>query len=93
MGLYSFLINAFEVLCGWRVNGVCDLLLRRDILKLKRFISKDLDGWPRSDANYILTTDIANVVVPMMNACDTLLQQRGYGHYGGHVTGDFIFRH
>jgi len=26
-----------------------------------------------------------------MNACDTLLQQRGYGHYGGHVTGDFIF--
>jgi len=69
-------------------------LVRRNILKLKRFISKDLDGWPRSDANYILLTEIVLMVLFLtMNACDTLLQQRSYSHYAEHITGDFSFSH
>ncbi|MEI8060454.1 MAG: Fe-S oxidoreductase, partial [Ferruginibacter sp.] len=57
-GLYSFLINFFEVLAV-AVSVFCAVfLIRRNIIKLKRFASKDLNGWPRSDANYILFTEI-----------------------------------
>jgi hypothetical protein len=48
---YGFVINFFEWLAVG-VTAVCiGFLARRNILKLKRFISHDLDGWPRSDAN------------------------------------------
>ncbi len=91
-GLYAFLINFFEVLAVG-VFAVCAIfLIRRNIIKLKRFISKDLDGWPRSDANYILFTEIVLMSLFLtMNAIDTLLQQRGIGHYAENVTGNFVF--
>ncbi|HRI22025.1 MAG TPA: Fe-S oxidoreductase, partial [Panacibacter sp.] len=91
-GLYSFLINAFEFLAVG-VFSVCVIfLIRRNTIKLKRFISKDLNGWPRSDANYILITEIILMALFLtMNATDTLLQQRGYGHYAEHLTGNFAF--
>ena len=87
---YLFLINAFEWL-ALGVFTVCVLFLcRRNILKLRRFISHDLDGWPRSDANYILLTEIVLMALFLtMNAADTVLQSRGYGHYGAQITGDF----
>jgi len=90
--LYSWLINAFELL-AIGVFTVCVIFLcRRNILKLRRFISHDLDGWPRSDANYILLTEIILMTLFLtMNAADTLLQARGYGHYASHITGDFAF--
>ncbi|MHA4811796.1 4Fe-4S dicluster domain-containing protein [Flavitalea flava] len=90
--LYPVLINAFEGLAVG-VFTVCVLFLfRRNILKLKRFISHDLDGWPRSDANYILLTEILLMTLFLtMNTADTLLQSRGYGHYAVHPTGDFAF--
>ena len=91
-GLYSFLINFFEFLAVG-VFLVCIIFLyRRNIIKLKRFISKDLNGWPRSDANYILITEIVLMSLFLtMNACDTLLQTRGFGHYAQHETGNFFF--
>ena len=90
--LYIFLINAFEILAVG-VLAVCIIFLcRRNILKLKRFVSKDLDGWPRSDANYILIMEIILMSLFLtMNAADTLLQARGYGHYAAHSTGNFLF--
>ena len=57
-GFYSFLINFFEILAAGVLLVCVVFLARRNIIKLKRFISKDLDGWPRSDANYILITEI-----------------------------------
>jgi ferredoxin len=90
--LYGYLINGFEFLAAG-VFIVCVLFLcRRNILRLRRFISHDLDGWPRSDANYILLTEMLLMAFFLtMNAADTLLQARGYGHYAGHITGDFAF--
>jgi ferredoxin len=89
---YSFLINAFEVLAVLVLVGCVIFLARRNILKLKRFISKDLDGWPRSDANYILITEIVLMALFLtLNASDTLLQTRGAGHYTENLTGNFIF--
>lgn len=89
-GFYNFLINAFEWLAVGVIAVCVAFLVRRNILKLKRFISKDLDGWPRSDANYILITEIILMTLFLtLNASDTLLQSRGYGHYADHITGNF----
>lgn len=89
--LYIFLINAFEVLALLVLISCVIFLIRRNIIKLKRFISKDLDGWPRSDANYILITEIILMALFLtMNAGDTLLQSRGIGHYSVQPTGNFI---
>ena len=81
-GLYNVLIGSFEVLAFLVLSGCAIFLVRRNIIKLKRFISKDLDGWPRSDANYILITEIVLMLLFLtMNASDSLLQQMGHEHY------------
>lgn len=89
-GFYTFLINFFEILAVGVIT-VCILFLsRRNILKLKRFISKDLNGWPRSDANYILIAEIILMSLFLaMNATDRALQLQGSEHY--HNTGSFAF--
>jgi len=91
-GFYNFLINSFEILAVLVLLGCLIFLIRRNIIKLKRFISKDLDGWPRSDANYILITEIVLMVLFItLNASDTILQTRGLDHYSANPTGNFIF--
>ncbi|NCI46947.1 (Fe-S)-binding protein [Sediminibacterium soli] len=88
--LYTWLINAFEWLAVGVVIACAVFLVRRNILKLKRFINKDLNGWPRSDANYILLTEIALMSLFLtMNAADQALQSRGSEHYT--ATGGFYF--
>lgn len=90
-GIYSFLINAFEILALLVLAGCVIFLVRRNIIKLKRFISKDLEGWPRNDANYILITEIILMTLFLtLNASDTLLQTRGVEHYAAQPTGNFI---
>jgi heterodisulfide reductase subunit C len=89
---YSFLINSFEVLAVLVIIGCAIFLVRRNIIKLRRFTSKDLDGWPRSDANYILITEIVLMTLFLtLNASDTILQSRGVEHYSGYLTGNFVF--
>lgn len=91
-GFYTFLINAFETLAVLVIIACAIFLVRRNIIKLRRFISKDLDGWPRSDANYILATEIILMLLFLtLNASDTLLQARGMEHYAANPTGNFIF--
>ncbi|MFY7653078.1 MAG: 4Fe-4S dicluster domain-containing protein [Chitinophagaceae bacterium] len=89
--LYPLLINSFEVL-AFLVIVVCVIfLVRRNVIKLKRFISNDLNGWPRSDANYILMAEIVLMSLFLtMNAADTLLQANGHAYYAEHTTGNFL---
>ncbi|MBL7749101.1 MAG: (Fe-S)-binding protein, partial [Chitinophagaceae bacterium] len=88
---YTLLINSFEVLALLVLVACLIFLVRRNIIKLKRFVSKDLDGWPRSDANYILITEVVLMSLFLfLNASDTLLQVRGVEHYAAHPTGNFI---
>jgi heterodisulfide reductase subunit C len=88
-GFYSFVINFFELLAVGVIAVCVVFLARRNILKLKRFISKDLNGWPRSDANYILLTEIILMTLFLtMNAADRALQLQGAEHYA--ATGDFL---
>lgn len=87
--LYNWLINIFEFL-ALGVLVVCVIFLaRRNWLKLKRFVSKDLNGWPRTDANFILVTEIVLMsLFLIMNATDQILQDRGQAHYAN--TGGFL---
>lgn len=94
--LYAVLIGCFEVLAVLVLSGCLIFLIRRNIIKLKRFISKDLDGWPRSDANYILITEIILMALFLtMNTADQVLQSRGAAHYtptgNFWITGSFTF--
>ena len=87
--LYNWLINAFEFLAAGVILVCVIFLSRRNIIKLKRFISKDLNGWPRSDANYILFTEIILMSLFLtMNATDQVLQSNSNEHY--HKTGNFF---
>ncbi|HRO84112.1 MAG TPA: (Fe-S)-binding protein [Niabella sp.] len=90
-GFYDFLINSFEILAVLVIVVCVIFLVRRNIIRLKRFSGKDLNGWPRSDANIILIIEIALMSAFLkMNASDTLLQLRGVEHYTGHLTGNFV---
>src|SRR5207344_248831 len=90
-GAYRWLINAFEILALAVLLACVIFLCRRNIVKLRRFVSSDLDGWPRSDANYILITEIILMALFLtMNASDTLLQKRYYSHYAIQPTGNFL---
>lgn len=90
-GFYRFLINSFEVLALGVIVVCIAFLYRRNIIRLKRFAGRELNGWPRSDANYILIAEIILMTLFLiMNATDTLLQQRDYGNYGIHQTGNFV---
>lgn len=87
---YPFLINFFEILAVGVIIVCVVFLLRRNVIKLKRFISKDLNGWPRSDANYILITEIILMCLFLtMNSADKALQIQYPGRF--HDTGNFIF--
>lgn len=90
--VYMWLINSFEFLAVLVIIACAAFLIRRNVIKLKRFNDGDLKGWPRSDANYILITEIVLMSLFLtMNASDTILQTRGVGHYGETQTGNFAF--
>lgn len=80
--LYNFLIGSFEILALTVLVACAIFLVRRNIIRLKRFTSPELTGWPRNDANLILITEIILMSLFLfMNASDSLLQQRGETHY------------
>ncbi len=92
--LYPWLIDAFEFLAVGVLTVCVIFLLRRNALHVKRLWMKELNGWPKSDANYILITEILLMSFFLtMNAADTTLQLRGYGEYKNHLTGNFTFSH
>ncbi|MES2544384.1 MAG: (Fe-S)-binding protein [Bacteroidota bacterium] len=80
--LYNVLIGSFEVLAFLVLTAVIVFYIRRNIIKLKRFIHSDLKGWPKSDANYILYFEIVLMsLFLLLNAADYHLQLLGFGHY------------
>lgn len=81
-GLYTFLIASFEILAFLVLAGCVVFLLRRNVANIGRFKSPELKGFPSSDANMILVTEILLMsAFLMMNAADFRLQQLNYDHY------------
>ena len=63
-------------------------LVRRNIVRVRRLNMRELDGWPRSDANIILSFEIVLMTLfLLMNSVDRNLQLRGHEHY--HDVGSF----
>jgi heterodisulfide reductase subunit C len=81
-GFYNVLIASFEILALLVIVAVIVFWLRRNVIRLKRFVSSDLKNWPKSDANYILYFEIVLMsLFLLMNASDLALQQRFVHHY------------
>ncbi len=80
--VYNYLIGSFEILAFLVIVGCVVFLVRRNVLKLRRFSGKEMTSWPKSDANYILIIEILLMSAFLkMNAADYLLQQQNYPHY------------
>ena len=81
-GLYNGLIGSFEILALGVWLACVIFLIRRNVMKLKRFSGVEMTSWPKSDANYILITEILLMsAFLLMNAADSKLQALGSGHY------------
>ncbi len=81
-GFYNFLIGSFELLAAGVWLACVVFLIRRNILKIKRFSGVEMKSWPKSDANYILITEILLMTAFLtMNAADVKLQALGATHY------------
>ena len=81
---YDVLIASFEILAVLVLLAVFAFWTRRNIIKLKRFDSKDLNGSPRKDANYILYFEVVLMsLFLLMNASDLHLQNipGGFSHF------------
>ncbi len=84
---YNFLIAFFELLAIAVIVCVILFWIRRNLLKIRRFISNDLKGWPKNDANYILYIEVVLMFLFLnMNATDQVLQNAGYSYYGDYGT-------
>ena len=57
--LYNFLIGFFEFFALLVLIAVIIFWIRRNILKIKRFLSIEMKGWPKFDADNILYFEIA----------------------------------
>lgn len=79
---YDFLIGSFEYLALGVIAACVVFLVRRNVLKVKRFWSKEMTSWPRSDANIILIAEILLMsAFLIMNASDSILQDMKYEHF------------
>jgi heterodisulfide reductase subunit C len=80
--LYNVLIGSFEFLALGVWLGCAVFLIRRNVIRLKRFGGVEMTSWPKSDANLILISEILLMTAFLtMNAADAKLQALGAGHY------------
>jgi len=79
--IYGFLIGTFEILAFLVLVAVILFWLRRNIIQLKRFMSKEMKGWPKSDGNLILYFEIVLMsLFIVMNATDHTFQEANIGN-------------
>ena len=81
-GFYNVLIASFEILAALVLVAVVLFWTRRNVIKIKRFLSSEIKGWPKKDADYILYFEIVLMSFFLsMNAADLLLQDMGDPNY------------
>ncbi|MCP4053153.1 (Fe-S)-binding protein [Mesoflavibacter sp. CH_XMU1422-2] len=85
--VYGFLIGSFEILAALVFVTVVVFWLRRNVIKLKRFLSAEMKGWPKNDGNFILYFEMVLMTLFLvMNATDTTFQSLD----SGNVISQFI---
>jgi len=91
-GFYDVLIASFEILALLVFVGVVLFWIRRNTINIYRFLGRELKGWPKNDANYILYFEMVLMVLfLLMNGADYQLQLNGADHYASEagIVGSF----
>lgn len=95
---YFIIINFFEVLAVFVILAVSVFWIRRMIIRVPRFWSKEMTSWPKNDALYILYIEfILMTALLIMNAADQVLmatpigelEAAGLMHYALGLEGHF----
>ena len=80
--IYNFLIASFEIFALLVLISVIIFWTRRNLLKIKRFLSSEMKGWPKFDADNILYFEVVLMMLFLsMNATDLILQERNFEGY------------
>ena len=80
-GFYSFLIASFEILAVLVLVAVIVFWIRRMIIRIPRFWNKEMKGFPRNDALYILYFEMVLMsLFLIMNATDVHFQELNSGN-------------
>ena len=78
---YAFLIGTFEIFAALVFIAVILFWTRRNLANIKRFMSAEMKGWPKSDANYIIYFEMVLMTLfIIMNATDAPFQGAGIGN-------------
>jgi heterodisulfide reductase subunit C len=79
--LYGVLIGTFEILAALVFIAVVIFWIRRNVIKIKRFLSSEMKGWPKLDGNLILYFEIVLMgLFILMNATDVEFQSMNSGN-------------
>ena len=80
-GFYSFLIASFEILAVLVLVAVIVFWIRRMIIRIPRFWNKEMKGFPKNDALYILYFEMVLMsLFLIMNATDVHFQELNSGN-------------
>lgn len=93
---YTFVISSIEVLSVLTFIATLIFFARRNLIKIPRFTSSDLNGWARNDANLILLFELVLITfIFMMNSADEadklLRSNVGYGFAISQYLGPLFF--
>jgi len=79
--LYGILIGTFEILAALVFVAVIVFWFRRNVVKIRRFMSAEMKGWPKQDGNLILYFEIVLMgLFIIMNATDVEFQTLNSGN-------------
>ena len=76
--VYNAMTSVLEVMALLVIFAVVVFFIRRNFYGVKRLNMKELFGWPKDDANWILIIEFVLMMVFLfLNGSDALLQSRG----------------
>ena len=80
--VYDVLIGSFEILAFLVIVSVIIFWIRRNVIRVKRFMNPEMKGWAKKDGNLILYIELVLMVLFLtMNAADFQLQTIDALHY------------
>ncbi|SFW16123.1 (Fe-S)-binding protein [Cellulophaga fucicola] len=80
--VYDVLIGSFEILAFLVIVSVVIFWIRRNVIRVKRFMNPEMKGWAKKDGNLILYIELVLMVLFLtMNAADFQLQTIDALHY------------
>ena len=93
-GLYIAIVSSIEILSLLAFFATLAFLVRRNLLKIPRFVKSEMNGWPRLDGNIILYLEILLIVaVFTMNGADEAMHRaEGLGSYGFALSGTVVWK-